>query len=317
MTQNKAIVNKLLTNVSNQYVPEGYISELILPTISVVQTSGKLAQYGNDHLRAGEYLHSGSGKYTEVKIDNRLTKDYSLTKRGLSTIVSPEDYANVELPYDAEKDAAEHLTSLLWTEKELGLATTLTDDTKYATGNKATLSGTSQYNDLNNSTPLEDAINARKAISAEVGTSPNVAIMNQEVFEYLSIHPRILGSLGYKDNRPGMLEAGELARALKVDRILIGKANYNSAKEGQADVMSRIWGKHLIYAVAPKTASKRQISLGYRIQKNSPRRVFKYEVKDPPGATKVLVDDWYQQMISGINGSGEIIAAYLYKNAIA
>lgn len=317
MTQNKAIVNKLLTNVSNKYVPEGYISEQILPVINVVQTSGKLGQYGNAHLRAGEYRHSGSGKYTEVKIDDRLTKDYSLTKRGLSTYVVEEDYANVEQPYDAESDATEDITSLLWTEKELGLANTLTDSSKYATANTQTLTGTSRYDDLDNSTPLVDAITARQAISAATGASPNVAIMNQEVFEYLTIHPTILRSLGYADQRPGMLKLNELANALNVDRILVGKANYNSAAEGQADNLTRIWGKHLIYAVAPKTASKRQVSLGYRLQKNSPRRVFKNSVTNPPNSTEITVDDWYQQLISGVDSSGKIIAGYLLKNVIS
>lgn len=311
MTQNRAIIDKLLTNVSNKYVPQNYISERILPTINVIQTSGKLAGYNNDHLRVGSYLHSGSGKYAEVKIDNRNQQGYSLEKHALSTIVSEEDFANVEQPYEAESDATEHVTSLLWTEKELGLSTTLGDDSIYSASNKVTLSGTDQYNDLSGSTPLEDSIVARQAIAAATGTRPNIAITSREVFEYMRINPSILGSLGYKDNRPGGLEMAELARALGVDEIVIGEAMYNNAVEGQADNFAPIWGKNVIYAVAPKTAAKNQISLGYRIQKTNPRRVFKNALDNPPGSKEILIDDWYQQLIANID------AAYLIKDAIA
>ena len=98
MTQNRAIVDKLLTNVSNKYVPQDYISERILPTFNVVQTTGKIAGYNNDHIRVGSYLHSGNGKYAEVKIDNRNQQGYVLEKHALSTIVNEEDKANVEAP---------------------------------------------------------------------------------------------------------------------------------------------------------------------------------------------------------------------------
>ena len=50
-TQSGALVEKLLTNVSNQLIPEGYISELILPVLNVVQTTGLIGKYSNDHLR--------------------------------------------------------------------------------------------------------------------------------------------------------------------------------------------------------------------------------------------------------------------------
>jgi len=142
----------------------------------------------------------------------------------------------------------------------------LGDDTLYSASNKVTLSGTDQYSDLSNSAPLEDAIVARQAIAAKTGMRPNIAVMSREVFEFLAINPSILGSLGYKDNRPGGLEMGELARAYKVDEVVIGEAFFNNAVEGQADNLVAIWGKNIIFAVAPKTAAKNQTSLGYRVQ---------------------------------------------------
>jgi hypothetical protein len=317
MTQNKAIVDKLLTNVSNQYKPTGYISEQILPTINVVQTSGKLAGYGNDHIRISTQVHSGDGPYPRVKVDNRSTRSYVLEKHALSHVITEEDFANVEAPFDAEVDATDFLTNRLWIEKENGLAITLTTTANYATANTVTLSGTDQYSDLANSSPLEDSVTAHAAILDSTGAAPNTVIMSRKTFNFMRIHPDILGSLGYKDNRPGGLEMGELARSLGVERVLIGDVMGNTAKEGQADVLAPIWGKDVIYAVTPGTAAKYQVSLGYRIQKTQPRRVFKNAINNPPNSKEILVDDWYQQLISGIDGSGDIIAGYLIKDAIA
>jgi len=311
VTQNNALVSKLLTNVSNKFSPNNYISERILPTIKVIQTSGKLGGYKNEHLRIGTYIHSGDGPYPKVKLNNRKDQDYSLDKHALSGTVTEEDFKNVEAPFDAQKDETDDLTDLLWIEKEFGLATTLGDDTIYSSGHKVTLSGTDQYNDLANSTPLTDAIAARQAIASDTGTRPNIAIMNMEVFENLAINPSILDSLGYKDNRPGGLEMGELARAFKVDQIIIGEARANFAKQGQPDSLLPLWGKHVIFAVAPKSVAKRQVSLGYRIQTTTPRRVKVNNIDNPPNSIEVLIDDWYEQLIANID------AAYLIKEAIA
>lgn len=310
MTQNNALVDKLLTNVSNKYVPQDYISERILPTFTVMEDSGKIGGYNNDHIRIGSYLHSGDGEYAKVKVNNRNVKTYVLEKHALSTIISEEDFRNVPQPFDARSDAVDHVTSLLWTEKEVGLSLTLSNASLYSASNKVTLSGNSKYNDLVNSKPLEDSIVARKAIRAKTGTNPNICIMNEDTFDYLSINPSILGSLGYKDNRPGGLQKGELANALKVDEILIGTAMYNNAVEGQPDNIVQIWGKSVIYAVSPKTAAKRQIALGYRVQGQNPRRVSRVSVSDPIGAEKVLIDDKFDQLIVNID------AAYLISNAI-
>lgn len=309
MTQNRAIVDKLLTNVSNKYVPLGYLSERILPLITVRQTTGLLGGYGNDHIRIETFLHSGDGPYPRVKVRNRNTQTFTLQKHALSAVIPEEEFDNVEQPFDARKDTADYIMSLLWTEKEKGLADTL-GDTSVITQNK-TLSGTSQYNDVDNSDPLEDFAEAQTAIEDAVGQKANLAVMSASVGRQLRKHPQILDRLGYKHNRVGMITDQELAQVLDVDEVLIGRVLNNTAKEGQTDVIAPVWGKNIILAVSPKSAAKNQISLGYRIQKGTPRRVNRFNLDDPTGAEQINIDDWYDQLISNAK------AAFLIKDAIA
>lgn len=314
MTQSRAIVDKLLTGVSNGIFPQGYISEQILTPISAVQWSGKIANYGNDHLRIVKTLHSGKGGYLRVEPVTRGSNTYNIEENALSHLIDERDFDNVEDPYDAREDATIGLTTMLWLAKEKALADTLMDPTVITNG--TTLSGNNQYDNLSHadSTPLEDALTARGTIRDAIGMPPNAAIMSGKVADALRYHGQLLDSLGYKDNRPGGLNNDELARALNVDRVLVGDAVYNSAKEGQTDSITPVWAKDLIYAhVGGGTAKTRmQKVLGFEVRKagTNPREVRRYVPEEPVNSEVVIVRDLYDQLITTAG------AAYLVQDAI-
>lgn len=312
MSQMKAIVDKLLTGVSSAYIPKDYISESILPTIQAAQYTGLLGKYGTSHLRIENAVKGGRGKYRRVETQSRSTTQYIIEGHGLEGFVSKEDYKNcVEDPFDAERDEALGLATVLWLEKEKVLADAL-GSTSVMTQN-VTLSGTSQFNDYNNSNPIGVAATARAAIIDSVGQMPNLAIMDIKVWNQLRFHPQMLDALGYKYGRPGGLSEDEMAAALGVDKVLYGKARYESAKEGQSSSLAPVWGKNLIFAVAPESAQIQQVSLGYmvRLAGESPRKVYKEANFNPPGSTKILVEDEYEMLISNP------LAGYLVAGAIA
>ena len=103
------------------------------------------------------------------------------------------------------------------------------------------------------------------------------------------------------------------AKALGVDQVMVANAMYNSAKEGQADVLTNGWGKNIVFAVIPDSAQKYQISLGYniRLDDGQPRKVYSQPMFNPPGSTEILVEDEYDLRLS------DVTAGYLIKNAIA
>jgi len=311
MAQNRAIIDKLLTNVSSALVPEGYVSEVALPTIRCSQQTGKLGKYGQAHLRIENTLVGGEGKYRRVKSITRSTTSYTIDGHGLEGLVTESDYRNVELPYKAESDEVIGLSTKLWLEKESALATTLSD-TSVMTQN-TTLSSTAQFSDYANSDPLAKFKTARSSVRAGCGLPPDTAIMDWGVADCLAYHPQILDALGFKQNRAGSLNYEELARALGVQRILVARPVYNSAKEGQTDVLANVWGKHIIFAVLPLQAQVYQTSLGYmvRYENKQPRQVYKYDPQNPPNSTAILCEDQYDMLISNAG------AGYLIKDAIA
>ena len=119
--------------------------------------------------------------------------------------------------------------------------------------------------------------------------------------------------MGYKFARPGGLTYDELKNVLKVKAIFVPEASYETAKDGQASSLAPVWGKNIIFAILPDTATKRQVSLGYLVKfaNRAVRRVTKWAINNPANSTAILVDDHYDMLISNVG------AGYLIKNAIA
>lgn len=314
-TQDRSILDGFLTGHSNMIAFEksDYISEQILPVKTVKQTTGIVPGYGNNHLRISKTAHVGKGEYRLLDTENYESDTYNISDHGIKEIVTKRAKDNSNKPYDALIDATDFLTSVQMTVKEKGLADTLTS-TSIITQN-TTLTGTQQYNNRSNadSKPIENRAAAISAIRATSGMVANTAIMSWEVMEALRYHEAFLDTLGFKDFKPGGLSYGDVARALSVEKVLVGKAMYNDSVQGQSDSLKPIWGKDLIYAYVADSLKLKQKTLGMEIRTNgtSPREIRRRDVDEPVGATKVICTDNYDQLLSNVE------CAYLIKDAIA
>lgn len=309
----RAIVDKLLTNVSNGLFAqeEGYLCEKMFPELSVKQDSGLLAKYGERHLSIEHSLIGGRASARRVESIARSTTSYLLEKHALEGMVSQSDYDNVEAPYDAEKDEVLGVTSLILQGKEFALASALTNSAIMT--NYTTLSGSDQLSNPETSSPLSLVKTAKAAGKTNAGVIMNTMICSWEVMNHLQYHPELLSNLGFNYQRAGGLSYEEIAKALGLDQVFVANSSYNSAKEGQTTVLAPIWGKHIVFCYLPKSAAPYQKSLGYYVKKQGvgSRKVYKYPFNNPAGATGILVEDHYQYLLSDVN------CGYLYKNAVA
>jgi hypothetical protein len=311
MAVNKAIVDKLLTNVSQAYIPQGFVSELALTPLKTVQSSGRIGKYGNQHLRLESTLMGGKGVAKRVEIRQYASDSYFIKPNGLEDMITPEEYDNVEQPFDIEKDVTAQLTSLLYIGKEKALADSLRS-TSILTQN-VTLSGTSQWNDYTNSDPIAVINTAKSVIRSASGVLPDTMIMDEGVMNVLRFHPKLLRNLGFADNRAGSLEDADIARAFRVKRILVADVVFDTAKEGQTSSLAPLWGKDVILASLPTDPAKLQKTLGYYVTKGSegPRKVYKQNVVNPPDSKSIIVKDSYDMVLT------DTACGYVIKAAIA
>lgn len=311
MAQLKAQVDKLLTNVAIMQKVKGTVAEQLFPSIKAAQYSGLLGKYGKSHLRLENSVKGGRGKYRRVETITRTTQQFLIEGHGLEGFVSKEDYANVETPFEAERDETLGLQSALILEKEKVLADSLTS-TSIMTQN-TTLTGSNQFSDYLNSDPIAVFSTARKAIRDGCGEVADTAVLDYDVWDKLRYHPQMLDALGFKENRPGGLNFQELASAIGVKRLLVAEAKYNSAAEGQTDSLASVWGKHIVLGVVPESLSVGIQTLGMWVTPSgsSPRKVYKQSNFNPPGSTAILCEDEYDCLLS------DVLCGYLIKDAIA
>lgn len=309
MAQTKAQVNKLLTNVSNGIFPEGFIADKIFNQIKVKQSTGIIGGYGNAHLRQSNDLIGGRAEARRADpIERKTDVTYNVKKHALEGVVTQDDYDNVEEPFDAEADETTGLTNMILVNKEISVSSQVFSTavmTNYTTPSV-------KYGTYASADPLADFKTAHNAILDATGLSPNAAVMSKKVFNTLKYSPSILDILGFKYNQMGLLSEADVMKALDVSQLLIADAPYNSAKEGQADVITQIWANSILLYVKPAAAAKRQVALGYEFKQigAESRQVYSYDLNNPVGAKGIIVQDAYEHKIVNV-GAGYLLNSVL------
>ena len=314
MAQTRAIVDKLLTNVSLGYLPSGHIAEVALPTLQVQAMTGLIGQYTNQHLRIEDTQMGGEAMAKRVKsVGYDTTQGYEVGEFGLEDVVTPADIVNIDDTgiFKAESDKVMGLTHLLKVKKEKVFADLVTNASVITQG--VTLSGTTQWSDYVNSLPINDIKTARGVVKAASGFFPNRAIMSPRVAEILSYHPHVLNNIEFNWEKAGGLTFEDIKKFLKVDILHIGDVHYETAVEGLASSLGELWVNDVVLYYAPTSAGKFQKSLGYYLQLagKGGQKVYKAPIVNPPGSTSLIVKDDYGFKITNAP------CAYLITNAIA
>ena len=299
------VQDPVLTQVSTAYKNDTFLAEQILPVMPVSKQSGVYFQYDKENLRIPASTLRAAGSPAK-EVDFSVSKGTFFTQdHALKEFVPQEIQDQAMTPTDPLTDSTENVTEKLLLDKESAIATYLTS-TANITQN-TTLSGTSQWSDYNNSSPITDLRTARQTVQLAVGKKPNTLILGQQVFDILRDHPEIIERVKY--SALGVLTTDLLARIFEIDQVWIGSAVYNSAKEGQTDSLAYVWGKNAVVAYIAPTVRIKQLTLGYTFTYGT-RQTERWTDGDRKG-TYVRVHDNYQQGIVAAT------AAYLVKNAIA
>lgn len=313
MAQLRALVDKLLVDVSNGVFQDetAFAAERFLASMGVAQQSGIIGAYGTNHLRVHANSMGGRGEAPRVSLlQPNLSQKYLIQDHGLEEIVTQSDYANFEMPFDAEQDKTILVTYANLVAKEVALATAMGSGAGLLTQN-TTLTGASQFNDYANSDPISVWKTARQAVRDGCGFWPNVGLIESDVEEVLSYHPAIWDRLGFKYNQYGQLTQANLAQAMKVDKLIVAESVYDSSSEGQTAVITPVWGKEMFFARVPQNPALRQKSLGYHVffKKRGVRTVYKYAIQNPPESTAVLCKDDYDMLLSDATCAYAVYAA--------
>ena len=259
-------VDQNLSNVLMAYTNEGkFIVDKVLPVVpGLKDDTGDIPVMGDAHFRlynTKRALYDRARHEAFYSID--ASKKYEIGYYDIETYIPDRLRSQFKAPFNPERDATFFLGELLMLEREAALSAAMTD-TNVVTQN-VTLSGTSKWNNQN-SDPLGDLETARDAIFNGTGEEATHMAITRQVLNSLKRHPQILAQFkGISTvSRKQVMEY--LMDYLELKEILVAKARYNSAREGQAPVMTNLWGANVVLFHRPDSPSIMKPSFGYSFQ---------------------------------------------------
>jgi len=258
LTPSSVHIDQPLTNLTLAYAQsqENFVADKVFPTVGVSKQSDKYYIYDRANMnRTGDVAKLAPR--TEV---NRIgmtisNSSYFADVYGLGMDFDEQTLANEDAMLDIRSAGAETLAMRLMIHREEQFATNFFSTGVWGTDN--TLSGTSQWSDYTNSTPIQDVTAARRVVQlASGGFKPNTMVVGKEVRDKLINHPDILARLngGATVTNTALITDAKLAEIFEVENFYVMEAVKNSSVEGVAESNAFIGGKNALLAHTPSTA---------------------------------------------------------------
>lgn len=263
LTPSQVHLDVPLTNLTVAYAQEasGFIADKVFGTVSVSKQSDKYYKYDREGLRHGDV--KVLAPRTEVnRVGMALSTDnYFADVRGLGMDFDEQTLANEDTMLEIRSQGANVLMEKIMIDREVRWA-----DTFFKAGVWGTeTTPANLWSDYTNSTPIVDVTNARRAMQLKSGGyKPNVMVVGKAVRDILVNHPNILARLngGATVSNTALITDAKLAEIFEVEQFLVMEAVYNDAKEGLADNIDFIGGKHAMLAYKPSSMGLRTPASG-------------------------------------------------------
>jgi hypothetical protein len=206
-------------------------------------------------VRSGEYLKINLGQSEALnddatkiapgsaypRVSRKFVSDtYTTTEFGLEEILPDATQRDLARFLDVEVAVADMLLNQIQIGHEARVAA-LT----YAANGLTAISGVATYSEANiTSFDLPADVAAAKLELAKFGVLPNTLVMSATIFERVrrstKVQNQMFGVVATDSTR--LLSEQEVAQAVGVDKVLVGRAPRNTAKKGQAYSGGFVWG---------------------------------------------------------------------------
>lgn len=252
-----------LTAIAIAYRNAAYIADQVLPRVRVGKQKFTFLQYASDqYFNIPDTLVGRRSKPNEVNLEATEVTD-STFDYALDGGVPKADEENADERYDPLGSEVEFIQELIALDREARAAGLVFTNGNYNAGLRQTLSGTSQFSDYANSTPIKKI---NEALDLPL-VRPNQMVFGQEGWTSFRAHPEIVEAVLGTGAKKGNVTRQAVAELFEVDEVVVGASRSNSAKRGQTPTLTRLWGKHLaLIHKAPVPEAKGALQFGATFQ---------------------------------------------------
>jgi len=251
-------IDPALTAIAVAYRNEDYVADLVLPRIFADKQKFTFLSYADDtHFNVPDTKVGRRGKPNELTLEATEITD-ATDDHALDGGVPNADIENADPRYDPLGNEIMFLMEMIDLAREKRAADIVHAAATYPVGLKQTLAGSNQFSD-ETSHPIK-VMNA--ALDAPL-MRPTQLVYSQSGWSVFRSHPEIVEACLGTGAARGNVTRAQVAELFEVKEVIVGTARANTAKRGQAAVLSRLWGKHIAMLYkSPTPQAKGAVTFG-------------------------------------------------------
>lgn len=256
------VQDPVLTKLAQGYHNLELIGEVLMPTVEIDKEAGKIPKFGRLAFRLPSTVRNLRGTSNRLDPEDITAIDVALEEHDVEYAI---DYREEnEAIFSLRQFALNTTQDVIALGREKEVATLALDESKYDSGNKVTLSGTSKI------TSKQADIFAMfdtgiRAVKRAIGRKPNVCVIAGDVWAALKEHPAVIEKLKY--SQVAIVTPEVFSKLIGIDTVKIGEAVYEESNQ-----LKDIWSDAIVLAyVAPRSTERKgtvyEPSYGYTVRR--------------------------------------------------
>ena len=254
-------IDAALSTIAVAYKNKDFIADKVFPLVQVDKQSDKYFVWDKGSFLTNQVEKRTPGDtYPEGRI--KLSNDnYYADLYHLAYAIPWENKKNQDAAVQLEQTGAEWLAQQFDLNREMTIAAAI-NVTSIWDNNPVVGTDFTAWDDEDNSNPPEDIDKYSQTIQQSTGVAPNTLVIGRQVFDILRRHPILVDMFKYTG--VGLLTEAQVAQALGVEKLLIGRAVQRTSHEGAATAtQAYVWGKHALLLYVPAKPAIREPAAGY------------------------------------------------------
>jgi len=279
-------VDPVLTAFMNDYSNLEFVMDKVFPTVKVAVEAGTYyTMTGKEKWLETHTRRAPGAKFARMNVQP-ATGNYQTHEEGQEIPIDKRIQKTALDPFDPFKYAAQTVKDVILLRRERLVSAMITNAAVFT--NTAALAGITMWNNAN-SDPIAEVNTRKLTIRNGCGRVPNVMVMPLEVYLALMTNPAIIARLATTNTQ--ILSESILAQLFDIPKVLICRAIYNSAQEGQAVVGTPCMNDSVWLGVVPTSPSLMEPSAGYLIQSEGFRAESYYEVQSDSDVVRARINE--------------------------
>jgi hypothetical protein len=254
-------IDQALTTVSIAYKNDGYVADVLLPSVPVDKRSDLYFVYGKEAFkRRDDLVRPGS---IAPQLERTLSRDsYVAERHAQRELVTDSERSESDNPLNADVDTTELLTDAVMNNREFAVLAMMTDPAQLT--QNVTLAGTTQWSDYVNSTPLTNIKTAKSAVRLGVLKEATDFTISYDGALTLADHPSVKELIKYTD--PGNIGSSGLPSTLRGLKVNEAGAFIDNTNVGQTPQFATAFGNNCLIHYTTRSAGLKTITLGYMFE---------------------------------------------------